>query len=130
MYNVCYAVSAVHPSMPDDLLVALNEASVEGLALVDSVILRYYNIPSIYTKRPKYRIAPKETWKDIGTLLGDGWGDCKDFVAWRLAELRKQGVSCKAESIVQRQGNRLLFHTYIRFADGHVEDPARELGMP
>lgn len=130
MYNVCYAVSAVHPSMPDDLLCALNAAAVEGLALVDAVILRYYVIPSIYSIKPAYRIAPKETWKDIGALLTDRWGDCKDFVAWRLAELRKQNVNAWAESIVQREGNRLLFHTYIRFADGHLEDPARILGMP
>lgn len=116
--------------MPDDMLIALNEAAVEGLALVDAVLLQYYNIPSIYSIQPAYKVAKKETWKDIGALLRDRWGDCKDFTAWRLAELRRMGIQAKAESIVARQGNRLQFHTYVRYADGQVEDPARELGMP
>lgn len=116
--------------MPDELLIGLNEAAVEGLAGVDSVILRWYNIPSIYSIRPVYRVERKEAWKDIGQLLVDRIGDCKDFTAWRLAELRKAGVQAKAESIVMRSGSRLQFHTYVRYSDGRLEDPARELGMP
>lgn len=130
MYTTCFAISAIHPSMPDDMLVRLNQAAVEGLALVDRVLLDYYNFPSIYKVAPKYRTGGKETWKDIGALLKDGWGDCKDFTAWRLAELWKAGVNAKAEAIIQRQGRRLLFHVYIRHPDGSIEDPAKLLGMP
>ena len=130
MYNVCYAISQIHPSMPDSLLVELNEAAVEGLAGIDMVLMRYYNLPSLYVINPKYRVASKESWKDIGAVIRDGWGDCKDFTAWRLAELWKQGVPAKAESIVGRNGSKLLFHTYVRYPDGRVEDPAKRLGMP
>lgn len=130
MYKVCYAISAVHPTMPDDMLIDLNQAAVEGLALVDGVLLDYYQLPSIYEVAPRYRVAKRETWKDIGTVLHDGWGDCKDFTAWRLAELRKQGIQAKAESIVERIGRRLRFHTYVRYQDGRYEDPAKRLGMP
>lgn len=112
------------------MLVELNQAAVEGLALVDAVLLDYYQLPSIYTVRPRYRVAKRETWKDIGAVLRDGWGDCKDFTAWRLAELRKQGVAASAESIVGRSGRKLLFHTYVRYPDGRLEDPAKRLGMP
>jgi len=115
--------------MPDDLLVALNEAAVEGLALIDAVILDYYPILPLYEVRPAYRIAAKEQWKDIGSVIADGWGDCKDFTAWRLAELRKQGVRARAKSYVERQRKRLLFHTLVQYPNGHLEDPAKELGM-
>lgn len=115
--------------MPDDMLVALNQAAVEGLALVDRVLLDYYPIRPLYEVRPQYKVGGKEEWKDIGAILRDGWGDCKDFTAWRLAELRKRGIHARAESIVERQRTRLLFHTYVRFADGRTEDPAKLLGM-
>ncbi len=130
MYNVCYAISQIHPSMPDDLLIQLNQAAVEGLAGVDAVLMRYYNLPSIYVIAPRYRVASKESWKDIGAVIRDGWGDCKDFTAWRLAELWRQGVDARAESIVSRSGKGLMFHTYIRFPNGALEDPAKRLGMP
>lgn len=131
MYQVCYSVTAVNPDMPDDMLIALNEAQVEGLALVDQVILQYYNIPPLYYIAPRYYTAGREQWKDIAGVLRDRNGDCKDFTAWRLAELRHWGWKAKAESIVHRVGKgQLLFHTYIRHANGLVEDPARILGMP
>lgn len=136
MYNVCYAISPIHPDMPDDMLIALNEAAVEGLALINGVILNYYGIPALYDLKPIYQVSETERWRDIGAILteknkkGKRWGDCKDFTAWRLAELRKQNVQCSAESIVYRMKNRLQFHTYVRYQNGGVEDPARELGMP
>lgn len=122
--------------MPDYLLIELNQAAVEGLANIDSVILKHYNIPSIYQIAPIYKTGGPESWRDIGSILteydrqGRRWGDCKDFTAWRLAELRKAGIAAHAESIVTREGKKLLFHTYVRYADGSLEDPARELGMP
>lgn len=137
MYTVCYQVTAVHHSMPDDLLIRLNEATVEGLARVNRVWLDYYNVPSLYQFAPRYHVPAavasgreRERWKDIPTVITERWGDCKDFVAWRLAELWKAGIDARARSIVQRRGRQLLFHTYVEYADGRTEDPARTLGMP
>lgn len=123
--------------MPDWLLTELNAAAVNGLAQINTVILRHYGIPSIYDIRPRYHIPlavqrgrAKERWKDIAAVLKDRWGDCKDFTAWRLAELWRDGIAATAESIVHREGSSMLFHTYVRYADGRLEDPARILGMP
>jgi hypothetical protein len=137
MYYLCYNIAAVSPDMPDDMLEALNAATVTGLALVNRVILDYYNLPPLYQMGMRYHVPKevesgrsREQWKDIATLLKDRWGDCKDFTAWRLAELWKAGKQAYAESRVYREGKSLLFHTYIRFPDGSTEDPARTLGMP
>lgn len=112
-------------------MIALNEAAVEGLALINGVLLDFYpRFPSLYDAHPRYKVAPKETWKDMAAVLRDGWGDCKDFTAWRLAELRRQGIDARAESIVGRKGRQLMFHTYVRYVNGMVEDPAKLLGMP
>lgn len=120
--------------MPDNLLCELNAATVEGLARIDQVILRHFNIPSLYVIAPRYYHPPPsepEEWKDIGAVIRDKKGDCKDFVAWRLAELWESGVLARAESVVSRKGKRTMkFHTFIRYPDGRVEDPARKLGMP
>lgn len=133
MYNIALQVSQIHQSVKsDELLVKLNAAAVEGLAGIDLVLYDFFpNIPGIYTFRPRYHVPEVETWKDIGAVIRDKAGDCKDLVAWRLAELWRQGVvGARAESIVERQKTRLQFHTFIRLPNGQVEDPARELGMP
>lgn len=129
MYSLDFILSGVHHTMPDGLLVRLNAAAVEGLAGVDSVYFDHYNIPGLYAIRPRYYHPEIEQWKDIGAVLRDMSGDCKDLTAWRLAELWRQGVAARAESIVQRNGTRLSFHTFVRLPDGRTEDPSRELGM-
>lgn len=132
MYNVHVQLSQIDKKQRDTgLMLRLIEAQTEGLAGIDLVLLQFFpRIPGIYAFRPKYKVPTKETWKDLGAVIHDKHGDCKDLVAWRLAELWKQGVMAKAEAILERQSNRLQFHVFIRFPNGTVEDPARELGMP
>lgn len=132
MYNVNLKLTAIHRSVKNDaMMLRLIEAMVEGLAGVDVVLLEWYpRIPGIYTFRPRYRVEHAELWKDIGYILQDRCGDCKDLVAWRLAELWRMGVDAKAEAILERHANKLQFHVFIRYGTGAVEDPSRELGMP
>lgn len=136
MYAIEYIIGLIHPSRSDRELIELNQAAVEGLAGIDSVILKFNpKLQPLYVVRPRYVVPKRETWKDYSAVLKDGHGDCKDFTAIRLAELWRMGVDARAESIVTRIPGfwgraRLQFHTYIRYPDGRVEDPARELGMP
>lgn len=130
MYSLDFVLSGVHHTMPDELLIKLNQAAVEGLACVDSVYFDHYNIPGLYAAGVRYHHPEVEQWKDIGAVLRDKVGDCKDLTAWRLAELWRMGVHARAESIVQRYGKVLSFHTFIRFPNGGgTEDPSRILGM-
>ena len=71
-----------------------------------------------------------EGWTDIPETLARGVGDCKDLVAWRLAELRVRERE-RALPLVRfaRVGHRVKFHVVVRRADGRVECPSYELGM-
>jgi hypothetical protein len=132
MYQACYYLPSIHSGMPDDMLTDINAAIVTGLALADTAIIeRYPNFPRLYDVRPEYRHPRSgERWKDVWTVLHDGWGDCKDFVAWRLAELWLSGINARAESSIERHRyGRMLFHTYIVYPNGAIEDPSIELGM-
>jgi hypothetical protein len=71
-----------------------------------------------------------EAWRDIPETLARGVGDCKDLVAWRLAELRERAREPAEPRVrVARVGARVKYHVVVRRADGAREDPSRALGM-
>lgn len=133
MYRACLYLGAMGPDKSDALLCEMNEGIVTGLALANFAILKRYNLPSIYDVAPQYHFPKgEEQWKDIDSLLRVRSGDCKDLVAWRLAELWKQGRTDAApKSTIDRGRNPqdILFHVFIVFGDGTTEDPSRLLGM-
>jgi len=102
-------------------------AALQGLVLVDAVMLAEREYPPLYEAGVRYqREQGREEWQTVEQVLAAGVGDCEDLACWRAAELRRDGVECLAEAV--RTGPR-LFHAIVRFPDGSHEDPARELGM-
>jgi hypothetical protein len=90
--------------------------------------------PELYQSGVIYRTCERgcdwDRWVDAPEALRDGYGDCKDLVCWRIAELGRAGVN--AEPVVQISTDRYgvpLYHVTLRRADGIVEDPSRLLGM-
>jgi hypothetical protein len=81
-----------------------------------------------YVEDPPWR----EEWKDIPETLSRKAGDCKDLVAWRLAELRVSGErGATARVNVYAIGPRVINHITVYRPDVCTEeDPSRELGMP
>lgn len=80
-----------------------------------------------YAEDPPWR----EEWKDIPETFSRRAGDCKDLVAWRLAELRISGeLAATARVSVFEVGARVINHITVYRPDGRIEDPSRELGMP
>jgi hypothetical protein len=73
----------------------------------------------------------REEWKDIAETLSRGAGDCKDLVAWRLAELRIGGEHAAVARVEFHEAGdgRVLHHMTVRRASGLIEDPSRALGM-
>ena len=110
---------------------------LEALTYVNVLYLRANpSTPSLYEFSPLYikksRPYGLESWQDIQATLKKGAGDCKDFCAWRLAELRIAEPE-KAEKngfIFQLRGeeiNHKIFHVVIRKSSGQIEDPTNLL---
>lgn len=78
----------------------------------------------------KYKSQPVgcEHFRTIPAILAAGSGDCDQLAPWRAAELRvRYGIRATPE--VRRMGKN-LWHVYVRYPDGRVEDVSAALGMP
>ena len=106
---------------------------VEALTAADTGYLRIHSeTPWLYASGVRYAEddEEREGWTDIPETLARGVGDCKDLVAWRVAELRvRSRESALPQVSFARVGHRVKFHVVVVRADGRVEDPARVLGM-
>lgn len=101
--------------------------------------LRQRRYPLLYRSGIYYKTIPPATqWYDIPTLMKVGYGDCKNLVAWRVAELLNAGVECKPcikWKYVDCEDSRglpftiLLIHVMVMYPDGRIEDPSAILGM-
>lgn len=117
--------------LPANTLARINEAIVLGLALANYETMAVMGITPLYESGVRYRFEKRgETWRDYCSTLAAGFGNCKEFVAWRLAELWHQGYDAAPLSIVQDLGRgSILFHVVVRHSDGSIEDPSKALGM-
>jgi len=92
------------------------------------------NTPKIYEAVPTYVIKKRplglDAWYDIPTVLAKKQGDCKDFVCWRVAELRRQGVPDVAPFIKHwTWKDYQIYHVIVR-KGAEFEDPSKMFGMP
>lgn len=133
MYRFGVELACIDPRRVDEATLAeINESMVLGLTFVNDAYMRAsgHYVP-LYESGVRYRGEKRnETWRDFCSTLRSGWGNCKEFVAWRVAELWQQGIYAMPKSIVQRTGpNHILFHVVVEWPDGSIEDPSAELGM-
>ena len=83
-----------------------------------------------------------EEWQDIPTTLERGFGDCEDLAAYRVAELRNQGIKANPHIRWRMVDGSYRFHALVKWPDTHewksgrrvlvkgrVEDPSLRLGM-
>jgi hypothetical protein len=87
-----------------------------------------------YQYAPKYSLKSRpmglDSWQDIPTTIALGTGDCKDFSAWRIAEMREAGYPDVGPRVVTREAQGVVvYHVQVR-NDIQVEDPSAYLGMP
>lgn len=110
------------PSTPATLA-----AMLEGLVLVDMVILEENPLPPLYVSGVRYeREKGTEDWLTCAQVFARNAGDCEDLCCWRAAELRRAGD--EAEVIVIPAGAG-TFHVLVEREDGSIEDPSVILGM-
>ena len=101
---------------------------MRAMITVNLLWLHNHKAPSLYQTKPRYLIKARpfaiDGWQDMPTTIQKRSGDCKDFVAYRCAELIAGGKD--ARPIVKWDG--LLFHFQLEQAGG-IEDPSEILGM-
>jgi transglutaminase-like putative cysteine protease len=94
---------------------------------------RYGPVPALYSGRIRYRREPAgiENWQSARETALLGYGDCEDLVAYRVAELRRQGVKAwpKVVPINARLRHVLVVYRDPRTGAEVTEDPSKKLGM-
>lgn len=96
---------------------------------------RYPHTPSIYSSGVRYIREPLgyEQWVTIPEILKQGGADCEDLAAWRVAELRRQGIDARPmwnhRPIQTPRGVATMFHIRVWNPKRGVEDPSALLGM-
>ena len=83
--------------------------------------------PLLYAAGVRYiRADADERWQLPSETRARGGGDCEDLAAWRCAERRLAGESCR---VVVRRTSPTVLHAVVEGPDGILEDPSRKLGM-
>jgi hypothetical protein len=118
--------------------------SLQTLVAINKWQLRQKNYPLLYKSGIYYKTKPPAVeWHDIPTLLREGFGDCKDLAAYRVAELKhyynidvKPCIKRKLIEypMIDKNGSRYyqpvwLIHVMVLWPDGRIEDPSKILGM-
>jgi hypothetical protein len=105
--------------------------ALAALTVCNVGLLRIKPLPPLYQSGVRYaREAvihgrPKEVWLTIPLLYMRGFGDCEDLATARAAQLIVSGVKARAVAIPTSIG----WHIVVRWPDGRIEDPSRQLGM-
>jgi hypothetical protein len=106
---------------------------LEFLIGINRAYLRDHPTKSLYRSGVVYGRTVE--WDSIPAVIQRGYGDCKSLSAWRIAELREEGVECRPVfRWIRRQNGRKDFHILVAVArksnsHGVWEDPSKTLGM-
>ena len=103
-------------------------AFMEGLTVLDMVLIERRGLPSLYELGIRYRPEPRgqEKWLNADEMQHRRFADCEDLACYLAAQRRLEGIPALAVAI--RTG-RKRFHGVVRYPDGTIEDPSRKLGM-
>jgi hypothetical protein len=118
--------------LPPEVMAHLITAWVDVLAKTNLVYLqRYpYTVP-LYESDIYYKMERigEEDFFDIPTILAQGFADCEDLAAWRIAEFWFEGYAASplVTWTVFDNGD-IEFHVQVQTQFG-IEDPSVEKGM-
>lgn len=93
---------------------------------------QYPDTPKLYESGVTYVYKDEidaPVWQDISYSLATKKADCKDFAAWRCAELLEAGIDCRPQIQWRNVDGVYRFHALVEYPDGTTEDPSRLLGM-
>lgn len=112
-----------------ETLVRINVWHLRRLAAEGKTVAPLYESGVYYKAEP----IGEEEWLDLLTLYKQGFGDCEDLAALRVAELQFSGIPAvpciRHKKVNGPKGVITLVHVLVLWPDGHVEDPSKLLGM-
>ena len=133
MFKVAFQLSAFKGEQSRARSEAALRALLHALFTIDRLWLRSNpKTPRLYSSGVFYRAEPigEERWRDIPSVLREGWGDCEDLACWRAAELvEREGIAAQPSYTWRRRPGISIYHIVVRHANGTIEDPSRRLGM-
>jgi hypothetical protein len=111
----------------DEIVTAVAEHNAEWLS-------KHENAPGLYQSGVFYRVQRTDVFQDIPAVMADGHSDCKNLVAWRLAELALLGAPARSLTFWQYRPEKgaafpYWFHVVVLRQSGEIEDPSAALGM-
>ena len=87
---------------------------LEALCQINEGHLEQFPYPRLYQAGVRYqREVNTEEWLDIPSVIEAGWGDCEDLACWRVAELRRQGVTASPYVKFRRVDGVYHFHALV-----------------
>lgn len=139
MYDPRFVLRSFDTLDPDSK-VAILYSLLDGLILADTLYLQQNpDTPGVYEAGLRYEAEEigRDDWRDIPSILDHKGGDCEDLACYRVAELRLRRGEAGAKPYVsskvvrsRRYGTFTLYHIRVQRADGTIEDPSKDLGMP
>jgi hypothetical protein len=141
MYSVTLQTSASFETANEAVAHEVLNSMLECLVQMNVAIMRAQRFPPLYTTHVRYRQEPlgQENWRDAAIVLRDGFGDCEDLAAYRVAELRvlhKVHARCVFRwrtFMIDGKTRVKLYHILVGVPhEGKmlIEDPSKRLGMP
>lgn len=96
-------------------------ALTTALAIANSNYLYRNIVPRLYSTNIKYHfdIKDRDKYFDIPRVIRNGYGDCVDLTAWRLAELWNNGMLAAKPKVTwakNSEGN-IIFHVSVDGGD-------------
>lgn len=105
--------------------------ALAALTVCNLGLLKLNPLPPLYSTGVRYlretvvKGRPKEIWLTTPLLYQRGFGDCEDLCTTRAAQLILQGIPARAVAVPVSIG----WHIVVKWPDGRIEDPSRQLGM-
>lgn len=119
-----------------DLAKQAIESAVETLARADlCYLVENPDTPTLARSGVIYQRETQdgpERWQTIPEMLASGVGDCEDFAAWLIAQLRRRGVKAApvAMPIIDQPGKwHILVRAKLKGNHWALTDPSKEAGM-
>ena len=132
MLDISAMLGTFDEDLAPEVMAGLIVAWVEALAKTNLVYLQLFpDTIALYDSDVYYKMerVGEEDFFDIPTVLEQGYADCEDLAAWRIAEYWFEGYyAAPLVTWTEYDNGDIEFHVQVNTSFG-VEDPSLVKGM-